>query len=443
MSKSNNIPPSGNNHNNRKNVGSISYGSAAFPLGYDEKVMLKDALAKARKEKTAVSCFGGLLFYAREHSGRKLICHAVRTTDQEYIQAVSAWYHMTRDKREVPFLTYNGSYNLDNGTVVFTFDVIEEFISMRQLMERDNHSKYGEELFRKLVNFIQLFKTKAGKDFTPLRSIHLDTVFMDTRGNLHLLPLLCLPSQYPIGFPLEVGTPEADERTDLYTAALLALQVSSGCEYECPSEGKRMDPELVPEVVMRCLCVFASGRDDLKSVINILAEGGKEASESPDTGRKNIRRNAQGDVISEGRKNRQNREQADTHDADAPAEERPAFTGFSNIVKSFFSRITVFEPSEQTSGTAGQPDESAPRFYPTKGAAPVSRSDEDDDADSDSYDDVFYSDDNDDYSDDDYRDSDEDDTYGEYAADSRKNVSSNASRGYYDGHDAPSFGSDE
>jgi len=427
MSKGINAPP----HASPK--GGSSYTSAGLPMGYDEKAVLREALENAKKDKTAVFCFGGLLFYTRNHSNTKLLCHAVRSTNHMYIRSLSSWYNKTKRMRRVPFLTYEHSTDLGNGTVVFTFSIEDTYFSMRQLMERSDHSKYGEPLFRKLVDFLVLFKDELNEGYMPLRSIHLDTVFLDERGHLYLLPLMCHPTQYPSSYPQDADNIDADERTDLYTAALLALQVSSGCEYECAAENKRMAPELVPEVVMSCLFPFSSGRYDLRSVVNILnpSKDNEEKSQEKTVNR----RNPQGDVIRSNRWGRQNREQPEEAYEDKPADRGSVATTLAGIAKSIFS-INPFHfiasPADQISRTADHPAaKNPPRFYEN---APVSNpwSSAEARGEDSSYNDY-----------DCYADSEDPGYHYGTEADTGCSTPPNASGGYYDGHDEPSFGNDQ
>lgn len=246
----------------------VNYGSASYPRDYSEAAVLKADMAKAH-----TACFGGKLFISKDHRGDTLICHAVRTTDRELIDDLSKWYHETKRLSGVRFLPYEHSTPLGNGQVAFLFDLNPDHISMRELMKRPDHQTLCADLFNKLVDFLWNYRREMGGTYQALCCISLDTVFMDQRGRIHLLPLVCDDIHFPKGYPLEAGTDEADESTDLYTAALLSMQVLSGCEYESRSTGKTMRMDLAPDALRDCLCIFPSRRPTLNEVRNML--GGK------------------------------------------------------------------------------------------------------------------------------------------------------------------------
>lgn len=250
----------------------VSYVSVGVPRGVSPMGTLIQDMRKATNV-----CFGGKLFLSTNYHGQREICHAVSSAKREAVQELSRVYHAFNGLTTMPFLAYSGSRPGD-GQVIFTFALADNCRSMRQVMTANDHEEVGMQLFPKLVEILTKYENMAEyKD--ALCCISLDTVFVTSRGEILLLPLQCPSQDYPRGFPLEAGTVEADERTDLYTAALLALQVVSGCEYESRAEKKRMCPELVPGYVMDCLCVFPSGRKTLAQARNLIAGEIKEAAE--------------------------------------------------------------------------------------------------------------------------------------------------------------------
>lgn len=251
----------------------ISYVSAGVPRGASPMGALIQDMRKATNV-----CFGGKLFLSTNYHGQPLICHAISSGRRDVVQELSKFYSSLRALPTVPFLTYSGSNDLGGGQVVFTFALGENFHSMRQIMNSEGHEKIGMQLFPKLVDILTKYYGKTAKYKDALCCISLDTVFMTPQGECLLLPLQCPNQDYPRGFPLEVGTDEADERTDLYTAALLTLQVISGCEYESRAEKKCMRPDMVPEYVKDCLCVFPSGRKNLAQTRNLIALEAQEAA---------------------------------------------------------------------------------------------------------------------------------------------------------------------
>ena len=280
------VPPNERKHAGSKGVdaGSQNAPSAGAPIGYSEGgVLLADLHANGRR------CFGGWIFRSTNHSGYPIICHAVLTSSiKNEITKMSNWYRWTNANCAGLFPIYEGSVNIDKYTF-FKFAVGEGSRSMRQVMTDPERAGTCKNLFTNLVMLLHHYSQISGailECYAPLCSICLDTVYMDKRGQLTVLPLLCINNEFPRGFPLEVGTEEVDDTTDLYTAALLTYQVLSGCEYEKRSENKSMHDLKYPENVMLCIessmNLFASKRLALSEVYAQLTRE-KPTADAPKT----------------------------------------------------------------------------------------------------------------------------------------------------------------
>lgn len=246
-------------------------GSAGAPKNYDEYQSLVEAM-----KQESIPSFGGRLFRTLSHNQmNSLVVFAVPSSVPEELQTrLSIWFSEGVSLDRIPFARYNGSY-VGYAYTFYKFTLRDGAVSMRDVLELpDNERKtYCKDLFPKLVNLIQTYKEetkskpKSGGKYGPLCSIALDNVFMDPSGELRLVPLISINGEYPRGFPMEAGTKEANETTDLYTAALLTAQVRSGIEYEAPSKGKRMTPSEDLEPWLR---LFASQRKTLPEAVQML-----------------------------------------------------------------------------------------------------------------------------------------------------------------------------
>lgn len=356
-----------------------SYVSVGVPRGASPMGSLYQDLRNATNV-----CFGGKLFLSKNYHNQTMICHAVSNPKREAIQELSQVYNAFNALTTMPFLTYKGSKPgpSGNGQVIFTFVLAENCRSMRQVMTSDDHAEIGMQLFPKLVDILTKYKNMADYKYA-LCCISLDTVFVTAQGEILLLPLQCPNRDYPRGFPLEAGTNEADERTDLYTAALLTLQVVSGCEYESRAEKKRMCPELVSGYVMDCLCVFPSGRKTLAQTRNLIAGESRDAAKTqaaradvkpPRRSRKPIGYDAAGNPIYDDapteqksffRFHKAKSASPVPEEPDAPA---PTNIGINAILAPLQNLRHIWAaPEEETSGTADYP------FVPSRPAPSTPR----------------------------------------------------------------------
>lgn len=263
-------------------------GSAGAPVDYDKSAVLR----KAMKENSR-KCFGGRLFYYNNHVDMPMVCHAIpKNYKQVAFDKLSYWYHWTNANTVGKFLIYEGSRDISD-YVCFSFSLKKGARSMREIMKDPERAGLCKNLFTDLVKLLHSYSMELDGAYAPLCAISLDTVYMDRQGNLAILPLVCVNNEYPKGFPMEAGTDEMDDTTDLHTAAMLTYQVLSGIEYEKPSEGKRMkdlkEPAEMVYCMENCMVSFASKRFNLREVYARLCTGAAPAQRAEPSGNRGPR----------------------------------------------------------------------------------------------------------------------------------------------------------
>ena len=270
--------------------------SAGAPIGYNEENVLRKAMKENSKK-----CFGGRIFYYDSHVGMPMVCHAIpKSYKKVAFDRLSYWYNWTVANSVGNFLVYKNSRDIGD-YVCFKFSLSKGARSMREIMKDPERAGLCKNLFTDLVVLLHNYSEDLEGNYAPLCAISLDTVYMDARGRLSILPLVCVNNEYPKGFPLEAGTDEMDDTTDLYTAALLTYQVLSGIEYEKPSENKRMkdlkEPEEMVYCMKNCMDLFASKRFTLREVYARLCAGTEPVRESRQPEKKRRPKDSQGNVI--------------------------------------------------------------------------------------------------------------------------------------------------
>lgn len=249
--------------------GNKNGGSAGLVYGYDGAERLRQDM-----EENGVEAFGGTLFTSTNHHDQPLICHAIRCEDEKAISELSKFYNDLDAERIEGLLHYAHMEYMEDDLVAFKFSLGKNDRCVRMLLDTDIRKDCCKDLFPKLVDILDGYYQVVGSKNMPLRAFSLDTVFVDQNGRVGVMPVFGVGKQFPKGYPLEAATEEADDRTDLFAAALLSLQVLSGCEVETAK--KKMAPELLPEIGKQCLCIYPSGRPDLETVKAALA--GKPAA---------------------------------------------------------------------------------------------------------------------------------------------------------------------
>lgn len=224
-----------------------------------------------------VLSFGGLLFRGKNGHNCDVLGYAVEDMSREDAQKVGdgRYFDLTTNYSEI-FLTYDRSWKSGNH-VVFTFRLPRGYHSLRELLDRPKSPECGEIIFRRLVKLIAHYEevTKDVGGYKPLCCISLDTVFINkSSNNVKIAPIQAYNHNYPTYYPGEAGKEVADQRTDLYTAALTALQFMSSVEMET-NENKMADCADIP-AMDDCLRVFQSRRPDLQTVLATLKQSGSE-----------------------------------------------------------------------------------------------------------------------------------------------------------------------
>lgn len=216
-----------------------------------------------------INCFGGRLYRSLNEHNTPILVHAIENLTKEQSDTlVNKWHYVLSGKMS-QFLIYDHSYELGS-SVAITFRIPEDYKSLRELMKDPAAAKYAGTLFKKLIDFLHDYQQYLKGQYYPLCALSLDTVFMDAGHNLHVLPLRSFSNSYPVCYPGEAGKSSADITTDMYTAALVALQFMSGCEYE--TDGKTMNKCTNVPCLMDCLALFQSWRPSLQTVRHQLAQ---------------------------------------------------------------------------------------------------------------------------------------------------------------------------
>lgn len=252
--------------------------------GIDREKNVYDTMIRAIDGGEHIFRFGSLLFRGENAHRINVVGQAVEGMDQRTAQALvdGRYFPLTTNLSNL-FLSYDHSKKVSR-YVAFTFRLPAGYHSLRELMTHSEARKCGRLIFVKLVSLLSEYeayckRTAKNPDgaYVPLCCLNLDTVFLhETTLDLKVIPLAAQNHDYPCYYPGEAGDPAADIRTDLYTAALTALQFMSGIELE--SAGAEMlDCSGIP-CMDDCLRVLQSRRPDLRTVMTQLKPNRSEDS---------------------------------------------------------------------------------------------------------------------------------------------------------------------
>lgn len=212
-----------------------------------------------------VSCFGGRLFRGTDAFGDPIVRFAVPGMDAEDVKNAEEHYSMMG---RMSALGMAHRTNTPPQTVqhytVFDFEIGSEEYTLRELHDSGRPFRRNPEtVFRAMVQLLRRYRAelaKMGRDYRSLNCLTRETVILDADNNLKLIPLYTTGSDYPIEIPREVTAGGGDERSDLYAAAYVAVEVHSAGR----SDGRLVEPDCAP--IVRCLKTIRDCRPDLDEV---------------------------------------------------------------------------------------------------------------------------------------------------------------------------------
>lgn len=191
-------------------------------------------LLRLIRSNESVQCFGGYLFRRDNPQCGHVICFAVENMSDEDIINTDKWYNLFGRMSHLGMLhrTASAPLRVENYTV-FEFVASADDKSIREHLTAVEPVRTSHDaLMANLVNFIHDYSQELQKEhypnYVPLRCLSKDTVLIDSNGRMKILPLRAHRGVYPIEIPREVSIGEySDERSDLFSAAYLAVEVYS------------------------------------------------------------------------------------------------------------------------------------------------------------------------------------------------------------------------
>lgn len=182
----------------------------------------------------SVHCFGGYLFRRDNPQCGHVICFAVENMSDEDIINTDKWYNLFGRMSHLGMLhrTASAPLQVENYTI-FEFVASADDRSIRDHMKavepvRTSHDALMANLVNFIHNYSQELKKENYPNYVPLRCLSKDTVLIDSNGRMKILPLQAHRGVYPIEIPREVSIGKySDERSDLFSAAYLAVEIYS------------------------------------------------------------------------------------------------------------------------------------------------------------------------------------------------------------------------
>ena len=174
-------------------------------------------------QKDGIPCFGGRLLRHKDSYGNPYVSFMAPARKSEEDGPYYARFYAMQTRFLVPFREIRvGQYRL------FTYalnDAEEE--SVRDRLRKGPLD--GLQILKSLTRILQEY-ADAQSEYYPLQAISPDTVFINRRNDIRILPLRAWESG---NFPVELrtddaGSSRADVKTDLYSAVYLAMEICSG-----------------------------------------------------------------------------------------------------------------------------------------------------------------------------------------------------------------------
>lgn len=191
-------------------------------------------LLRLIRSEESVHCFGGYLFRRENPQYGHVICFAVENMSKEDALNADKWYNLFGRMSHLGILHRTASAPIQvNNYTVFEFVASACDKSIREHLQavepmRTSHELLMEQLVRFIHDYSLELKQYNYEKYVALCCLSKDTILIDPNGRMKVLPLRANRGIYPIEIPQEVTACEpADERSDLFSAAYLAVEVYS------------------------------------------------------------------------------------------------------------------------------------------------------------------------------------------------------------------------
>lgn len=258
-----------------KDCGSPGGGDQGSP----DKRDCDDLLQQLRSSDT-VRCFGGWLLRSTDLFGAPILRFVVKGMSERDVEAAEEHYSRMGRMGSIGMVHRTGSRPLTVGEyTVFDFEVGTGEKTIREHFDEGKPFRRDPvRFFAALVKFLRRYGSalnREGHDYRPLNCLSKETVLIDQEDHIKLIPLQAWGKEYPVEIPREVAAGEkADERSDLYAAAFLTVEVSSSGR----SDRRLVEPDC--EAVVRCLKAIRDCRPDLTEAMQLLCgDGAKQENQ--------------------------------------------------------------------------------------------------------------------------------------------------------------------
>lgn len=239
----------------------------------------RELLRQLNDAKQKTECFGGLLFKRTDSTNQTVISFAVRDmTESELSQAVRTYNDLYRSQfcgiipSAHPFVEQAPPYTF------FNFLPKPYSESLREYCGRHNSQRIpAEQIMRKLVKMLVENYNYANGSYHAMNCLSMDTIFVDARKALWVLPLQAFRGCFPCQIAPEASDPAGvcDATADLYSAAYVSLEVANG--------GKLPEMLHVEDPMIRnCLLGIRQCRPKLEVVAESFS--GSRSDPEPDDG---------------------------------------------------------------------------------------------------------------------------------------------------------------
>lgn len=220
-------------------IGSQPTPSTAPPYNHTDHASYRaynedtDKLRRLIRSESAVPCFGGYLFRREKPGIGHVICFAVQKMTPDAVRAAEESYAFFGRMGHLGMLprTPCAPIVVDDYTV-FEFIAFPNDKSIRSILQdsqlpRISHDKLMSDLVNLIRDYKKTLRDLGHNEYYPLSCLSKDTVLIDNNLRVKVLPLRANWS-YPIEIPHEVVIGEySDERSDLFSAAYLAVEIFS------------------------------------------------------------------------------------------------------------------------------------------------------------------------------------------------------------------------
>ena len=235
-------------------------------------------IVEASRSSAGQPCYGGKLVRSSNMNNQTRLFFVLENASETEVQYLDGAFDSANTIGGEYYLAYQKGYRSADGKyTVFQFALEDDQYSVLDYLQNSIHSAKQyfpcQNQWYVLPQLVcmrnEIYKRQKDDDL-PILCISAETVFMNAKRKLRILPLISICGEYPVEIPEnDLKNARGDIRTDLASIAMLELEVKN----KSRDQDKLVISDL-DNILHSMLCLVRGARPSLQEVLDTLTASG-------------------------------------------------------------------------------------------------------------------------------------------------------------------------